>query len=195
MDDTNRVDRRVERTRNTLHRALLDLVTEKPYDKITVQEIIDRANIGRSTFYAHFKDKDDLLQAGMRDLKFDIRSGLSDENAPNVLISVQHIFEHAAENYRPYRALMSNTGLHRMRKSTDQSIAAAFLEHLETAHKQGQIEIPVPPIVLAQFIAGALHAMLMWWLEEQMPYPPAEMDAMFNRIIAGTVRDFATYSG
>ena len=62
---TQRVDRRVQRTRQLLNRALMELIVEKGYDSVTVQDIIDRANLGRSTFYAHYQDKDDLLFSGI----------------------------------------------------------------------------------------------------------------------------------
>ncbi|MEJ2354006.1 MAG: TetR/AcrR family transcriptional regulator, partial [Anaerolineales bacterium] len=63
-----RVDRRVQRTRQLLNDALMSLIVEKGYDSITVQNIIDRANLGRSTFYAHYQDKDDLLLSGIEDV-------------------------------------------------------------------------------------------------------------------------------
>jgi AcrR family transcriptional regulator len=62
-------DRRVRRTQDLLRRALLSLIQEKGYDRITVQDILDRADIGRSTFYAHYRDKDDLLRAGFQDIR------------------------------------------------------------------------------------------------------------------------------
>src|SRR5437867_8818115 len=63
------VDRRIQRTRKTLHEALMALVLEGPYDSITVQQILDRANVGRSTFYTHFQDKDELLMWGTQHLR------------------------------------------------------------------------------------------------------------------------------
>src|SRR5262244_2336456 len=61
-------DRRVQKTKSLLHEALGSLIREKPYDGIVVQEILDRANVGRSTFYMHFSDKDDLLVSGIHDM-------------------------------------------------------------------------------------------------------------------------------
>lgn len=62
-----RTDRRVLRTRDTLGDALVELIKEKPFDDITVQEVLDRAGVGRSTFYTHYKDKEDLLLSDVED--------------------------------------------------------------------------------------------------------------------------------
>ena len=62
-------DRRVHRTRRLLHKALMSLILEKKYEFITVQEVLDRADVGRSTFYMHFQDKDDLLFSGFQYLE------------------------------------------------------------------------------------------------------------------------------
>src|SRR5215471_7724311 len=62
------VDRRIQRTRDVLHQALISLMIEKGYEVITVQDIIDRANVGRSTFYAHYVGKQDLLLSGLKNL-------------------------------------------------------------------------------------------------------------------------------
>src|SRR5690349_21251623 len=69
-----RADRRVQRTRRLLHEALLSLIHEKRYEVITVQEILDRADIGRSTFYMHFKDKDELLFSGLENVNILVKS-------------------------------------------------------------------------------------------------------------------------
>ena len=61
MADTVKIDRRIRRTRDTLGDALVELIREKPFDSITVQEILDRAGVGRSTFYTHYSDKQDLF--------------------------------------------------------------------------------------------------------------------------------------
>ena len=69
-DETrSRPDRRVGKTRKALKEALTDLILEKGYEAVTVQDVIDRADVGRSTFYAHFVDKDDLLMAILADLE------------------------------------------------------------------------------------------------------------------------------
>lgn len=76
-------DRRVRRTQKLLHRALISLVLEKHYDLITIQEILDRADIGRSTFYAHFSGKDELLISGIDDLRDTLESAIHSERSPS----------------------------------------------------------------------------------------------------------------
>src|SRR5215510_3081353 len=68
LQQTQVKDRRIQKTRKLLHDALGGLIQEKPYDEIAVQEILDRANVGRSTFYMHFRDKDELLLSSIRDM-------------------------------------------------------------------------------------------------------------------------------
>src|SRR5215213_8734136 len=57
------LDRRVQKTRKLLQDALIELVAEKGYESVTVQEILEKGNVGRSTFYAHFQDKEHLLHS------------------------------------------------------------------------------------------------------------------------------------
>ena len=57
----NKTDRRIQRTRQSLRNALLELIKEKGFDAISTEEITERANVGRATFYLHYKDKEDLL--------------------------------------------------------------------------------------------------------------------------------------
>src|SRR5215207_10196482 len=72
-------DRRVRRTQELLRGALMALIMEKGYDRITVQDILDEADVGRSTFYAHYRDKEDLLLSGFDD----IRTALAEEAHPS----------------------------------------------------------------------------------------------------------------
>src|SRR5262245_65473884 len=72
-----REDRRVRRTRRLLGEGLLELVAEKGYDRVTVQDVIGRADLSRATFYAHFRDKDALLGSGLDDLEEGLRDALA----------------------------------------------------------------------------------------------------------------------
>ena len=100
------IDRRVQRTRQLLNEALMALIVEKGYDAITVQNLIDRANLGRSTFYAHYQDKDDLLLSGMEEVVHSLIWGA--ENSPE-----EEGKRKAAGSYRPGRS----SGMHKSNMS------------------------------------------------------------------------------
>src|SRR5258707_15719817 len=97
-------DRRIRRTRRLLRDGLLALVLEKGYDQITVQDILERADVGRATFYAHFRDKDDLLVSGADDLRESLRQQMSafvashGEMPPERFDVTEMLFEHAAKH-------------------------------------------------------------------------------------------------
>jgi AcrR family transcriptional regulator len=180
------VDRRVQRTRQLLNEALMSLIVEKGYESITVQNIIDRANLGRSTFYAHYQDKEDLLLSGMQKVVHSLMGGV--ENSPVVdevngesrhILSTLPIFRHAQEQFHLHKAMVAGRGM--------DVILKTIQNHL-SSHIQGQIELllpggqtpSVPPPVMANYLAGALLTLLTWWLDHNMPYPPEQMDEMFQ---------------
>src|SRR5215470_3992019 len=108
-------DRRVRRTQKLLHRALISLVLERNYDSITIQEILDRADIGRSTFYAHFKSKDELLISGIHELRDTLESAMQSTRSAlkrhEAVVSFSlAMFQHASEYREVYHALLNTQG-------------------------------------------------------------------------------------
>lgn len=108
-------DRRIRRTQKSLHEALISLVLEKNYDSITVQEILDRADVGRATFYSHFKGKDELLISGVHNLRNTLNSavqaGRSSSEPREVIIAFSRaMFDHASEYREVYHALLHTEG-------------------------------------------------------------------------------------
>ena len=104
-------DRRVQRTRRLLHKALMSCILEKKYESITVQEVLDRADVGRSTFYMHFRDKDELLVSGFGELQSLLKSAqgasaaIPGRSYERVIGFSLAMFEHASEYQRVNRAL------------------------------------------------------------------------------------------
>jgi len=181
----NKTDRRVQRTRRALHQALMALVLEKRYDKITVQDIIDRADVGRSTFYAHFLDKDDLLVQGLAmfsdDLNAHIASSEHDgEEAEHVLHSLI-FFRHADTHHNLYKAMQRGGGADVIMDAGRRHLTEDIQGHLDALFPDGTpVEIPLP--VITSFVAGAMLSVLMWWLDAGRPYPPEEINAMFQQL-------------
>src|SRR5689334_10492837 len=117
-----KADRRSERTRQLLNAALIELMLEQRYDNITVQDIIDRANVGRSTFYAHYLDKEDLLISGFT-RTFDMLSQHPQQQGgaeQQALPSLARFFQHAQEHHQLYKALVRGGGVERMFKKSHQ---------------------------------------------------------------------------
>jgi AcrR family transcriptional regulator len=167
----NSDDRRVRRTRRALREALVALIVERGYEKVTVQDVLDRADIGRSTFYAHYRDKDALFAACFDDL----RTGLERELAatadgthgPTRPVGV--MFEHAHGNQQIYRALCGRSGETAGTRMLHRLLLESLRDHL------APVGLRLPVDVVAEYHAGALVAVLVWWVRQGFPQPPAEI--------------------
>ncbi len=172
-------DRRSQRTRHLLSAALVELIREKDYNTITVSDIIDRANVGRSTFYTHYRDKDDLL-VGELDRVMDVLSrDISHEpHEENWFFPSLGLFRHIGEQYELYKALVWGPGIDLLIKHMQKSLS----ERIEQSLKQsgGEFNVPIP--ILANFVAGSFLTLLKWWLENKRIYSPEQIDEMFKKL-------------
>jgi len=183
-----RIDRRVQRTRQLLNSALMSLIVEKGYDSVTVQDIIDRANLGRSTFYAHYQDKEDLLLSGIDEVVHSLIWGgeatsTDGQGAGTThrILSTATIFRHAQEEYQLHKALFTGSGLEVMHKEIQNHLC----NHIEEQIDQLLPDEKSPPVelsVISNYLAGALLTLLVWWLENDMPYTPERMDALYQEL-------------
>ena len=182
-------DRRVQRTRQLLQEALVSLILEKGYQKITVQDIIDRANIGRSTFYSHYRDKDDLLLSGFDELAHDLnlhmRAPDTPEDGPGHLLHSLEFFTHACNNRELYIAMAGSGGGDLIFNIARQHMQNHIEYHLQQMPSISD-EVPIP--VITNFLAGSLLSMITWWLEQSLPYTPQEMDEMFTALAMPGIR-------
>jgi len=183
-----KVDRRVQRTRQLLNNALIMLIVEKGYDSITVQNIIDQANLGRSTFYAHYQGKEDLLLKSMEELVHSLIWGV--ENPPTEeegnekshrILSALPLFRHTHEQHRLYKAMVGGRGIDVVIKTIQNHLSEHIQEQIERLLPDGQTPL-VPPPVMANYLAGALLTLLTWWLDNEMLYSPERMDEMFQQL-------------
>jgi AcrR family transcriptional regulator len=185
----NRPDRRVLRTRQLLQEALVALILEKGYQKITIQDIIDRANIGRSTFYSHYRDKDDLLLSGFDELAHDLnrhmRAPETPGSEPRHLLHSLEFFTHACDNKELYMAMADSGGGELVFDIARQHMQDHIEYHLKQMPAIGD-EIPLP--VITNFLAGSLLSMITWWLEQSLPFSPEEMNDMFNALAMPGIR-------
>lgn len=193
----NKLDRRINRTRRSLRNALMSLILEKGYDSVTIEEITRRADVGRTTFYLHYKDKEDLLIENI-DATIDefigqissvpfsawARSLEEDDNLDESLSPVLLAFQHAAENADLYRVMLRGEGVSRAQNQIRSVISNAVREFLQNWVEKDHLIIN-PTVSLdffTNYFAGSLMGILIWWLEKEMPYDPLEMAIMFQRM-------------
>jgi AcrR family transcriptional regulator len=175
------VDRRVRRTRDLLRRALIALILEKGYDRITVQDIIDRADVGRSTFYAHYTDKEDLLLSGLEELAGAFEEHMERHFAgraePNPVLAA---FQHADRQRDLYRALAGKRGAEVMRAGLRDRIKEVIVRRMPEflPHQDGAL----PDEVMLEFLLTSLLGLLVWWLENDVPYSAEQMADMYMRL-------------
>lgn len=162
----------------------MSLMQEKRYDDITVQDIIDRADVGRSTFYAHFQDKEDLMTSGLMRLMHAMSEMVAEPSITGEqrLLPAQELFEHVQENQNLFRGMVRGHGLELFFEKGQEFWIQKLTTDLQARLPEGQKPtVPIP--VLAQFVAGTFVTMLRWWLDNKMPYSPKEMDDMLQRLI------------
>lgn len=189
-------DRRVIKTRKLVADALVELVMEKGYEKVSVQDIIDRANVGRSTFYAHYQDKDDLLLRGVTEIaygdtledavKWEIKHISRDETSGN--ISFAKMFFHIQQNQPLHKALFTH---HKenivVEKGTNYLYAILKAQLIRLAKNGQEPKVPIP--LLAQYLTGGLMSLIKWWIENDISYSAEEMDNLFQKIAMPGIRN------
>jgi AcrR family transcriptional regulator len=176
---TQKHDRRSERTQRLLANALMALLLERRYADLTVQDILDQANIGRSTFYAHYWDKDDLLTSSVEGMVLALSRQM--EQTPGELLPSLELFQHVQAHYHHYQALVRGQGIELVLRTLRIQLCAQVEPQLRALHPP-----PLPAIaitVMAQGIVGTLLALLQWWLETEMSLRPEQLDRYFRQLI------------
>lgn len=178
------IDRRVQKTRQALHQALISLILEKGYDAITVKDILARAKVAKSTFYAHYLGKEHLLQGGLDDFGKIVlaqqRKAPTNQDTPGLAFS-RAIFEHAHGYKTVYRAMLGkHAGVvvgDRMRKVLMQLVRDDLATRRVLKRVQG---VPLPAMM--EFIVGAIMSLLTWWVDTEEDYSVDDMEATFRRL-------------
>ena len=170
-----------------MHQALDSLIGEKIYDRITVRDILDRANIGRSTFYAHFRDKDDLLVSGIHQVLGAVRSAgppATTDPREKVIEFGRPLLEHIERHRRVGQARMGERGraiLHEhLRRVLAQWVAEDGRRDARGRKRAARL---IAPDLLAQYVASTFVLVLNWWVENKNPLSAAEADNLFRALV------------
>jgi AcrR family transcriptional regulator len=188
------VDRRVARTRTALYDALVALIRRKDYDHITVQDILEEANVGRATFYAHFTSKDDLLKRSLERLR-DLLTAVQGrrEHAPFPWNSEwspsRALFEHVADFADVQFALAGGRGGALLRDAIDEVLAGVLRASLPA---EGDGHLPRDLAVL--HIVSTVNTTLRWWLERKPEMSAAEAEALFRQLVLTGISEQACAS-
>ena len=179
-------DRRADKTISALRGALIDLMMEKHYDSITVQNIIDRANVGRSTFYSHFRDKEDLLVGDWKRFFQLIADNTKLNGSANEQIApIEGLFSHLKQMHALYRALVRSGKTDRLFTVGNAYLAQKLEEKI--LKELGKDSLVVPAEFLAHYLSLQIFGTLKWWLDLDMSYSPAEMGRMVQTVLGPSV--------
>jgi AcrR family transcriptional regulator len=176
-------DARVQRTRDQLGDALIHLIVEKPINEVTVQDVLDRSGVGRSTFYLHYRDKDDLLVSQLEKfLEFmsTVLSARSDKS--NRVAPVAEMFEHIGNQNKLYRVLSDSGHLKDFFDLAEGYFARGIERRLAESGKFAKI--PKRELAArASALSGSLLSLLRWWLDRGEKETPQQMDEIFHRMV------------
>lgn len=182
---TPRVDRRVQRTQRLLRSALLELVQQRGWDEVTVQDVCERADVGRSTFYVHYADKEELLISGFEALKNELQKQAARIDEP--LAFTLALLEHVTEYQGVIRALTGTGALQVVQRKFMDVVIALVEDDLRQISE-------VDPLreAAARYLAGAFWELLRWWGgwgAQRRNTPAVAVDQIFRRLTRPVLRE------
>jgi len=180
-------DRRVQRTQQLLRTALVSLIEERGFETLTVQDIIDRANVGRATFYAHFDNKEDLLVSGFDGLRAALkelqrqahmRTASSDER----LFAFSHeMFAHIAEYRKVFRTMVGKRSGALVQQLLQKIVVDLVRDDLRAMLGRGN-DRSVPVDAVVQFVTGGFFGLAMLWATGKLPLSVGEVNGLFRQL-------------
>lgn len=188
-----KTDRRIQRTRELLQKALVELISERNYDTITIQDIIDRANVGRTTFYKHYNSKDELFMHCHEAMISEFHMSpfhplsreelLSPETPSKVASAYQHLEQRRAQLYPIFQGKDSVLILRQIRDRSAREIEG----NLRVAFGEAKSVIPLD--MLANYLAGAQIALMQWWLEKRRPHTAETLTQTLHLLQRAAIRE------
>lgn len=181
------LDRRIPRTRAMLQQALNSLIPKKGYEAITIKDICEAANVGRSTFYAHYTSKDDLRRSGLEHLRKELVDRQKDALAKSGNIRDRSLgfslamFEHARDHIDLYKALVGGRG-GAIALGTIRQILSDLIRNELVATADKKSADVIPRELAVQYVVGSFMAVMTWWLDGGAKLPPQRIDVMFRRL-------------
>lgn len=181
---SERKDRRILRTKNYLREAILDLTVERgEFNSIQINEIADKANVARSTFYLHYGDKEELLYDAL-DCEFrkffaEIREHHQQKFAP---LNLLNILTYVKDHPRYFQVVFNTVGTTKALDQTRKSFEELLVRWIDFS----VFDASVPNNMITYHISGTIMNMIKWWLEAENEYSPEEMkNFIFDLLFSG----------
>ena len=176
-------DRRVVRTRDALRIALITLLEERGWDDINIQDLCELANVGRSTFYLHFQNKEELLVGGFDDLRVWLRAqSISVKTTADAMPFVRGLIEHAYEQRNLFRCIIGRRSGHVVQKRFREMVCKLVEEEVLPPHAGWKQKAG------ARYIAGALVELLAWWVDSGKGHTADEIEEFFYQLTLPSIR-------
>ena len=176
-------DRRIRRTCERLGSALVALIQERPIDDVTVQDVLDRASVGRSTFYVHYRDKDDLLLSQLEEFLERMSTALSiGKEESRRVVPVAELFAHIGSQKKLYRALADSGRLNDFFDLAQGYFARGIERRLMESELLSNLQQRESG-ARASALAGSMLSLLRWWLDRGAKQSPRAMDELFHRMV------------
>ncbi len=168
------MDRRIEKSKKAIIDSLTQLMTEKDFDKITINEIADRANVNRGTIYLHYADKFDLLNQCIDthiNKLFETCMRKDDNANPSAKIAILSIFEYIEQHAFFYSNMLTDKGIPTFRNRLLAMIQKITEEQIDKIGMSQELNKEV----LVQYVASATVGVMEWWITHSMPFAPKDM--------------------
>lgn len=183
-------DRRIQRTRGLLKDALFQLITERDYESVAIQDITDRANLGRTTFYLHYQDKEELLRASVKSLMYELQSVVepeTEESCPYLLRFIR-IFQHVGQRQALYAALLKETSPVNIGNLMRDYFSELFGRYVQIELNLEDIS-DVTAQIIAAHAAGSLFGLISWWLSGRIVVSAEKMGAIYFQLLSSGSAD------
>jgi len=181
-------DARSSRTRNRLGMAFLELIHERPIEDVTVQDVLDRASVGRSTFYLHFRDKNDLLLSQLERFGEHMSTWLIVNQEKSLRVApVAEMFAHVEQQRKLYCILRDAGRLNDFFDLAQEYFARGIEQRLIDSGRLSKLS-KLELAARANALAGSLLSLLRWWMDRLEKEPAAAMDEMFHRMVWNGLR-------
>lgn len=175
----------MRRTHEALRNALLDLMLQHGYEALSVQDILDRAAVGRATFYFHYRNKEDLLRRSLDELRKHLSeqwkstSGSRGESSAPLGFSLA-FFRHVDGHRKLYRAVVGRESGVIVDRQMRRLLVGLVAEGIAASDRGGRN--PIWAEMASQYVAGAMMSIVTWWLDRNIKLSPEDIDAVFREM-------------